>query len=341
MTTNTGFEENEISKNAHGGTEITKRSLAKNIPEDLQKEFQIIPSRVRELNPDKIRVYWCHDLPEDPECRVLADFNSRNRFHGLSFVSNWQLNDFVTKLRLPMSNAISVIGNPIDPIEFIEKPKDKINLIYFSTPQRGLEILVPVFEELAKRYDNIHLNVFSSFKIYGWEEADKNFEPLFERIRQHPQMSYHGFSDQSIIKEHLQKSHILAYPSIWKETSCRVLMESMSAGLVCVHPNLAALPETSGGLTTMYQFSEDHAEHANTFAHYLDHAINLVQNEYILGKNVDSFNNYLNFTKRYIDNRFNISNIAGQWEYMMKELLEKYPNSDSRKIPGEMFVYNT
>ena len=44
-----GFEENEISKNAFGGTEITKRSLAKLVPEELSKEFQIIPSRFRTI----------------------------------------------------------------------------------------------------------------------------------------------------------------------------------------------------------------------------------------------------------------------------------------------------
>ena len=62
-----GFEENEISVNSQGGTEITKRSIAKLIPEELSNEFQVIPSRLREVNEEKIRIYWQHDLPEDPE----------------------------------------------------------------------------------------------------------------------------------------------------------------------------------------------------------------------------------------------------------------------------------
>jgi len=328
-----GFEENDISKNANGGTEITKRTIAKFIDDKLASEFQIIPSRVRDINPEKIRVYWQHDLAEDPEVNHLKEINSRNRFHKLVFSSNWQLQEFNTKLGIPLDQTIQVIETPIEPILFKPKPTDKINLIYFSTPQRGLDLLIPVFEKLADKHNNIHLNVFSSFKIYGWDDADKQFEPLYDRIRNHPQMTYHGFADQEQLRLALQNSHILAYPNIWKETSCRVLIESMSAGLMCVHPNLAALPDTSGGLTTMYQFNEDVNKHANVFMQYLEHAINVV--------NTESAQNYLRFVKTYADSRFNIEKISSQWSGMLQDLLEKYPTTGSRKIPSQMFVYRS
>lgn len=328
-----GFEENEISKNANGGTEITKRTIAKYVDEELASKFQIIPSRVRDINSEKIRVYWQHDLAEDPEVNHLKDINSRNRFHKLVFSSNWQLQEFNTKLGLPLNDTIQVIETPIEPIPFVAKPTDQINLIYFSTPQRGLDLLVPVFEKLAEKHNNIHLDVFSSFKIYGWDDADKQFEPLYERVRQHPQMTYHGFAKQEQLREALQKAHILAYPNIWKETSCRVLIESMSAGLMCVHPNLAALPDTSGGLTSMYQFNEDVNAHANIFMQYLDHAISVV--------NTESAQNYLKFVKTYADSRFNIGKISSQWSGMLQDLVEKYPTVESRKVPSKMFVYST
>ena len=328
-----GFEENDISKNANGGTEITKRTIAKFIDDKLASEFQIIPSRVRDINPEKIRVYWQHDLAEDPEVNHLKEINSRNRFHKLVFSSNWQLQEFNTKLGIPLDQTIQVIETPIEPILFKPKPTDKINLIYFSTPQRGLDLLIPVFEKLADKHNNIHLNVFSSFKIYGWDDADKQFEPLYDRIRNHPQMTYHGFADQEQLRLVIQNSHILAYPNIWKETSCRVLIESMSAGLMCVHPNLAALPDTSGGLTTMYQFNEDVNKHANVFMQYLEHAINVV--------NTESAQNYLRFVKTYADSRFNIEKISSQWSGMLQDLLEKYPTTGSRKIPSQMFVYRS
>lgn len=330
-----GFEENEISSKAHGGTEITKRTIAKFVDEKLASEFQIIPSRVREINEEKIRIYWQHDLAEDPEVNHLKEVKSRDRFHKFVFSSNWQLQEFNTKLGFPMDEKVQVIETPIEPIPASVKPTDRINLIYFSTPQRGLDILVPVFEKLAETNKNIHLDVFSSFKIYGWEDADKQFEPLYDRIRHHEQMTYHGFAPQEKLREALQRAHILAYPNIWKETSCRVLIESMSAGLMCVHPNLGALPDTSGGLTTMYQFNEDINKHANIFLQYLEHAINVV--------NTEPAQNYLKFVKTYSDFRFSIDKISSQWTGMLQDLHDKYPTIESRKIPPSknVLIYKT
>lgn len=328
-----GFEENEISAKAHGGTEITKRTLARFVDEKLASEFQIIPSRVREINNEKIRVYWQHDMAEDPEVNHLKNINSRNRFHKLVFSSNWQLHEFNIKLGIPMDEKVQVIETPIEPLEERTKDSEACNLIYFSTPQRGLELLVPVVEELAKKHSHIHLNVFSSFKIYGWDDADKRYEPLYDKIRNHPNMTYHGFAKQDVLREHLLNSHILAYPSIWQETSCRVLMESMSAGLMCVHPNLAALPDTSGGLTSMYQFNVDVNKHANIFFNYLDHAVQNV--------NKPEVQKYLRFVKAYADSRFNIGKISSQWDGMLRDLLEQYPTIESRKTSSQMFVYKT
>lgn len=328
-----GFEENEISSKSNGGTEITKRSVANLIPEELSKEFQIIPSRVREINDEKIRIYWAHDLALDPEVSHLKNINSRNRFHKFVFSSNWQLQDYVTHLGFPRDDKVQVIETPVEPFENHTKDlSGDIRLIYFSTPQRGLALLVPVFEALAEKYNNIHLDVFSSFKIYGWEESDKQFEPLYGVIRKHPKMTYHGYAPQDVLREHLKKAHILAYPSIWTETSCRVLIESMSAGLLCVHPNLGALSDTSGGMTSMYQYCDDPKVHANIFYQYLDHAIQTVTKE--------QAQNFLKFQKAYADSRFDIEKIASLWQYCMNNLLEKYPTIESRKTKEELFVYN-
>jgi len=330
----TGFEENEISLKAKGGTEITKRSIAKFIPEELLENFQIIPSRVREIQEDKIRIYWQHDIADDPEVIHLKDASSRNRFHKFVFSSNWQLYDFSVKINFPLDEKSLVIETPIEPLPHVKKEFDKIRLIYFSTPQRGLELLVPVFDALSKKYgDKIHLDVFSSFKIYGWDNADDRYTPIFDAIRNHPNMTYYGAVEQDVLRDHLLKAHILAYPSIWLETSCRVLIESMSAGLMCVHPNLAALPDTSGGLTSMYQFNTDVNKHANLFYNYLDHAIQSVEAE--------EAQNYLKFVKAYADNRFDLRKISSQWSSLLENMAKEYPTKESRNLPQKMFVYKT
>lgn len=330
------FEENDISSKAQGGTEITKRSLAKLIDPKLLENFQIIPSRVREIQDDKIRIYWQHDLPEDPEVNHLKNESSRNRFHQFVFSSNWQLNDYASKIGFPLDERSRVIETPVTPFEpNIQKNSERVDLIYFSTPQRGLEILLPVFEELCKKLPSgkVHLHVYSSFLIYGWVEQDKLFEPLYERCRQHPHITYHGFAPQEQLREALKNADILAYPSIWKETSCRVLIESMSAGLLCVHPNLAALSDTSGNLTSMYQYIEDKNKHANLFLSYLEHAITVVHTEPV--------QNYLRFQKAYADSRFGIQKIASQWEGLLHDLNEQYPTVESRRAKRDYLVFKT
>ena len=326
------FEENEISLKSQGGTEITKRSIAALVDPELASNFQIIPARVRELQDDKIRVYWLHDLAEDPEANHLQDARSRDRFHKFVFSSNWQYQQYIDKLGFPQTADSVVLETPIEPFPRVEKSRDEVRLVYFSTPHRGLELLVPVFEELAKHHDNIHLDVFSSYKLYGWEDADEKYEALFDKIRNHPNMTYHGFQPNDVLREAVNKAHILAYPSIWAETSCRVLMESMSAGLLCVHPNFAALSDTSGGLTSMYPYDPDPNKHANIFYAHLNEAINIV--------NTDNAQNYLGFVKSYADARFNLQKVSSQWNALLQTLLREYPTAESRALKmKQMFRY--
>ena len=326
------FEENEISTKSFGGTEMVKRAIAARMPEGLADEFQIICSRVRNIEEDKIRVYWLHDLPQDPETNHLRDAVSRDRFHKMVFCGNWQYNQYLNTLGIPPNDKCAVIDTPIVPIDYKKKTNEEIRLIYTSTPQRGLALLVPVFEELCKKHSNIYLDVFSSFEIYGWSEADKQFQDLFERCKNHPNIVYHGFAPNEVVREAQQKAHIFAYPSIWQECNSRALIEAMSAGALCIHPNLAGLTDTSGNLTAIYQYDEDHNLHANKFYQLLDHAIGIIHE--------DSTQNYLRYVKTYADSRFNIDKIAHQWETMLLTLQGQYPVG-FRGIPKKMFKYST
>jgi glycosyltransferase involved in cell wall biosynthesis len=147
-------------------------------------------------------------------------------------------------------------------------------------------------------------------------------------------MTYHGFVPNADLKAYLNTAHIFAYPSIWIETSCRAMLEAMSAGLVCVHPNYGALAETSGGLNIMYQGDNtDKVAHANIFATHLASAIKFV-----------SDNNHepmVRFNKVFADSRYNIDRIKNVWEMMLKDLLNKYPTIESRAIPKQQFIYRT
>ena len=308
---------NEYSEKSHGGTETMGRELEKRIAPDLLDRFQIIPSRVRELDAERIRILWLHNTAVDPEARsALADGGWR-RFHQLVFVSHHQMQSFIEQYAIPWERCV-VMRNAIVPIAEHQKPGAPIRLIYTSTPQRGLEILAAVFWPLAERHQDIELEVFSSFKLYGWDDVDAQFQPLFDRLREHPRIKWHGARPNDEIRDAMRRCHIFSYPSIWLETSGIVLMEAMSGGLVCVHPNYGALAETAANLTMMYQWSADKNVHAGGFLRRLNEAVELLKAA------PESVRPRLAFQRRYADEIYGWDQRTAEWEALLRSLVAIY-----------------
>jgi UDP-glucose:(glucosyl)LPS alpha-1,2-glucosyltransferase len=322
------FTHDSQAVTAMGGTELMKYGLQDRIDPELLKEFQIFVSRVEE-EPDetKIRIYWLHDLPGDPASEHLRN-GGWNKFHKLVFTSNWQMQAYISTYGIPWNRCI-VIQNAIDPIPAHEKPKDgPLRLAYWATPHRGLNILYPVFDKLAETHD-IELDVYSSFKLYGWEQRDQDFKELFEACEAHPKINYHGTVDNATLRKNLEKTHIMAYPSIWTETSCICLMEAMSAGMLPVHSNLGALPETAANWTHMYQYCDDLNEHANVFYQVLSAAIETFWDDGIQSK-VASQASYANVF-------YGWQNRAPQWDALLSSMVNlprELPKDD-----GNFYVY--
>jgi len=297
-----------------GGTEQMYEGLMSRLPSHLTDRFNIICSRVRDVDSSKRNLLWLHDTWDDPESQHLKDKKSLDRFEKLIFVSHYQQSTYNLGLGVPYDKGI-VLQNAIVPIEQHEKPQGTINIIYHTTPHRGLELLVPVCEFLAKQNLDFHLDVYSSFNIYGWPARDEPYLALFERIKNHPNMTYHGFQSNSVIREALKKAHIYAYPSIWPETSGISVIEAMSAGCNVICPTLAALPETCANFAVMYGWNEDNNKHANMFAGLLG----MVIQEYRASFNQER----LKFQKAYFDSFYNWDMRARQWQDFLESLGDK------------------
>lgn len=315
-----GFAYNNIdmTKKSKGGSEMMAERLEKRIDPSLLEHFQIHVSRVGEVDSSKLQLLQLQDLPGDPASDHLKN-GGYNKFERLIFVSNWQMQNYIQFYGIPWYKCC-VLTNAIDPLPpsaFELKPKDRVNLIYHTTPHRGLEILVPAFVELAKHHEDVHLDVFSSFSIYGWSERDRPYEPLFDMIKEHPQMTYHGAQPNDVVREALSKAHIFAYPNIWMETSCMALMEAMSAELLCVHPNYGALYETASQYTWMYQWQDNKQDHLNNFYQMLDGAVGAVKNM------SEVLEDTLHGQKIFADRFYNVDIKKHAWEALLKSILMK------------------
>lgn len=320
---------NPISERANGGTEILCRAVEARVPRDLLDNFQIIPSRVMNpLDPTKVRVLWLHDLDHDPAAARVLENGGWRRFHRLVFVSHWQMGRFIERYGIDWSRCV-VMLNAIDPLPVTSVPSagDPVRLIYTSTPQRGLDVLTAVFERIASEDPDVRLDVFSSFKVYGWDEADQQYEELFEKLRSNSRVSYHGARPNAEIREALSRAHVFAYPSTWQETSCLCLMEAMSAGLLCVHPDLGALFETAANMTMMYHWSEDKNAHASVFYEVLRHAIARVREGAFPAEP----------QKVYADAFYSWSGRIPQWEAFLRSIVDLPRDIEA----SELFEYRS
>lgn len=328
------IETNELAKNSMGGTEQMGHGLLTMLGEEFLADFQIIPSRVRELDEEKIRILWCHDLPEDHENRHLLN-GGWVKFHKIVFVSNWQQQRYIERYNIPWSKT-TVLQNAIQLIDMgnVTKPTDKINFIYHTTPHRGLNLLIPVFTKLAEDYPNIHLDVYSSFGIYGWKERDEPFKQLFEAIEAHPNMTYHGYKPHDEIVEALKKSHIFAYPNTWVETSCISLIEAMNAKNICIHPNFGALYETASNWTVMYDWQDNQIDHINRFYGVCKSVLDAIKDnpDVLLGKTTGQ--------KAYTDMVYSWDYRKEQWKALLDGLRDQ-PRSIKELIGEQPFNIHT
>lgn len=309
-----------LDKKAAGGTELQARKIFDNLDKDLLDNFQFVISYPkRPLDPKKKKILWMHETPFDGGIRQLFQNpehskNYLDQFEKIVFVSNWQQNLFNLMYKVPWEKGV-VIQNAIDPIfdaDFpSDKPKGKKKLIYASTPNRGLDVLLTAVQYLER--DDFELDIYSSFKLYNRGAQDLEFQQLFDLANDLDYVNYKGIISNDELKNEMKKAHILSYPNTYLETSCIVAMEAMSAEMLIMCPNFGALPETTANFAWMYNFVSNKEDHAKVFAHLLNGVLDSYEN--------DTIQQLLKMQKVYADTFYNWDLRLGQWKNFLTSLL--------------------
>ena len=243
-----------------GGSENQLRLLLKYLPDESFKNINLILNNTDYdlLEKERINVLWMQHFVNQKEAQNLGSKDYADKIDYIVFNSNWNFEKFMYQFKIPEAKSL-VIKNAIEKIEFQEKPRDKINLIYHTTPWRGLANLLNIFKSLNLK-NNVELNVCSSTKIYGKSFDSvyaKQYTNLFNECKNLKNVNYLGFVENKKIIELLKKTHIYAFPSIWPETSCISAIESMAAGCEIVSTNLGALYETCAPFGTFVGFDRN------------------------------------------------------------------------------------
>jgi glycosyltransferase involved in cell wall biosynthesis len=297
--------------NSRGGSDIQF---------DLLKKYVNIKDNVihRIPNPFAKSIYHIDDIINQKETNILWVQQSYDMIESMSvlhhydaldkviFVSNWQQRKYVEVLKCSEEKCI-VIENGIEPIEQHTKPTGTINLVYMSTPYRGLDVLLQAFQYIQDM--NVHLHVFSSMKIYGQDHEDLKYQHLYKFCKNHPKITYYGSVSHRDMINSLKEIHVIAYPSTFEETSCISVLEAMSAQCAVVCSNLGALPETTNRFANMYCYREDKLKHAEIFAQHLRQTVfDYKQQNYKL-------------QKEFVDYKYSWKdNISNKWNNMFKTI---------------------
>jgi len=292
-----------------GGTELLYNNLIKYVGKDWSKNINLITSICHPnfVDNSKVNVLWQHLSYDQYNCQLMHDETFVNSIQHFVYVSDWQLQQY--QKTFPISHANNhVIKNAIEPIEYKEKLKGKIKLIYTSMPNRGLEVLLDVFEMMNR--DDVELTIYSSTIIYGKGYIDNNAQRLFNRCKSMKNVIYKGYAMNNAVRKALQEHHILAYPSIFEETSCLAAIEAGAAGCKIVTTNFGALPETCGEYATYVDYNENKKELVENYLVILNRVID----------NYDKECYNLNEQSEWFNQNYSWKNRADEWNNLFNNI---------------------
>jgi glycosyltransferase involved in cell wall biosynthesis len=209
-----------------------------------------IGANLRQAGVTTRLVNWQHKTAENQAISRFSEETERKSWSSSVFVSDFQKNSFQTKWGMDgivLRNAISPAIEAKVPakISFAKRHEDPV-LVYASAPGRGLDVLLIAFPTIRKAFPNSKLKVFSDQIMYQILAEKDQYSAYYELARQLPGVEYLGGVSQSELAEQLMDCDIWAYPTIFIETSCIIMMEAAAAGCHILTSNMGALKETAG-----------------------------------------------------------------------------------------------
>ncbi len=266
----------------------------------------------------KTRLLWVHD--------IFAG-NGRHasllRADAVLGLSEWHC-DFIEKHHnLPREQVIQT-RNGIDLSRF-DKPVERNTkkVVYSSSPDRGLPVLLKVWPEIRKRVPDATLDIFYGFfnwkkmaQARGDQDQLKGIAFLEKQIQD---LGPHGVTmrgkvDQQTLADEFLSAGVWAYPTWFSETSCITAMEAQAAGLRIVTSSIAALKETVGEYGVLIDGDWLSPEYQATFIDEVVAALVAPETEWI--------------TTRYAltmhaRKAFGLDALAEDWVAMMRDEIER------------------
>ena len=228
---------------------------------------------------DKKLFYLSHDAYDQINIKWLMNDGSENLLNKIICVSDWQKNTFIDYLNAD-PNKLEVLGNPIDySIYSGHAERDPNKLIFTSIPYKGLDFLPDLFSEIKLKSKNqkLHLDVYSSFQLYGREEEDETFADVFRTLNNMEDVNLFSPISMVDLAYKFKQAGLYLAPSTYHETFGRVYIESMAGGCLPVTVDNGANKE----IIENYGYVLDYANIRNLkcFESYVDLVCGLLNDD--------------------------------------------------------------
>jgi glycosyltransferase involved in cell wall biosynthesis len=261
--------------NAYSGTEYMVHNFHKNIFPDMPKLNDYLAIVIPGISPNLENmlkwngdiIVWLHNLVfqvDDALTQILRMPQFKAKIKFVICVSQSHKDYIVKEMDIEESKVV-VLNNAIYPLNYnpskFDSPK-QVKLVHTSSPDRGMPILL----EAIKYIDR-------DFRLEIYNEFNPDYYPEYTPD---PRIKFFGRTPKATVLEAIESAHIHPYPAQYVETFCLSQVEAMSAGNLCVYPNIGSLPEVSNGFGISYDATENRENHIKLFADKLTEAIDMV-----------------------------------------------------------------
>jgi len=200
----------------------------------------------------KVRVLWIHDVHYGEKLSPERDA----RLDAYLCLSAWHVAYFRQHYQRINPNKVFQARNGLASSAFArrdDEPRDPHRVIFSSSPDRGLQLVLDVWPEIRAQVPDATLHVYYGFD--NWERMAKLTQDqralaviasLKQQIASVEGVVFHGRANPEALARAFRLSGVWAYPTWFTETSCITAMQAQAAGLGIVTSALAALNETVG-----------------------------------------------------------------------------------------------
>lgn len=190
---------------------------------------------------DKIDRYICL-------CKTHADFTMSKypRLRGKVFISsNGVRSAFIEALERDRGAVNPATGETVT-----LEPRIKNRLLYASSPDRGLKLLLQNWFRIREKVPDAELRVAYGFDnvkkivaLMGGNDWRVDFHREMEDLLQQPGVTFTGRLNQLDLYKEWFSAGVWFHPSDWPETSCITVMDAMATGCWPVSNNFWAVGE--------------------------------------------------------------------------------------------------